>query len=89
MQTLISSIDAFGIQPSLLIHSNRKHKSFFGGLLSIILIILLLLSLYHFGKELILKESPSVNLSSEFIHEHPKQINFFNHFEYLFNCSFL
>ena len=83
MRTLISSIDAFGIQPSLLIHSNRKHKSFFGGLLSIILIILLLLSLYHFGKELILKESPSVNLSSEFIHEHPKQINFFNHFEFL------
>ena len=78
----LSSIDAFGIQPSLLIKSKPKHKSFFGGVLSIFLGILLAGCVYYFGRELILKESPSVNLSSEF-QEHPTNLSFFNRFEFL------
>ena len=31
----LSLIDAFGIQPSLLIKSKPRHRSFFGGILSI------------------------------------------------------
>ena len=82
----LSSIDAFGIQPSLLIKKKSKHKSFFGGVLSIVLWILLAGCLYYFGRELILKESPSVNLSSEF-QDHPTNLSFFNRFEFLISLQ--
>lgn len=82
----LSSIDAFGIQPSLLIKKKPKHKSFFGGVLSILLGFLLAFCMYYFGRELVLKESPSVNLSSEF-QDHPSKLSFFNRFEFLISLQ--
>ena len=83
----LSSIDAFGIQPSLLIKSKPRHRSFFGGILSIFLGILLASCVYYFGKELILKESPSVNLSSEF-QDHPTNLSYFDRFEFLLTLQY-
>ena len=58
-----------------------------GGILSIFLGILLASCVYYFGKELILKESPSVNLSSEF-QDHPTNLSYFDWFEFLLTLQY-
>ena len=78
---LLSRIDAFGIRPSLLMDSHSKYQTIFGCVLSIILAIIIIGSFVILGRELFIRKSPSVNLSSEYI-EHPPKMNFYNNLEF-------
>lgn len=82
----LSYIDAFGTTPGLLMNSKTKHRTNFGGSLALIMIILMLLCILFLGKELVYKESPSVNLSTEYI-EHPDKLSYFGNYEFLFSLQ--
>lgn len=70
----IVSLDYFGNQPHFLYNSLQKHQTFLGGLMSIFVYILVGLGFFAFGKELILKESPAVISSAEYL-EVPERYN--------------
>ena len=82
----LSKIDAFGIRPSLLTNTKPKYQTIFGGTLSIVLGIIMVISFYLLGKELVEKKTPSVNLSTEYIN-HPERLNFSGNFEFLLSLQ--
>ncbi len=82
MKNLLVSIDIFGYPPSFSILKQPFHLTVFGGILSVILIIIGFITLIFFSLQLFEKDSPSVNLSTDNLPNPPK-INYFNNFEFL------
>ena len=75
-------IDIFGYNPSFIIKNNLQYKTHIGGILTLIVIIISIITLIFFSEELYKKKSPSVNLITEgFLH--PSKINFFDNFEFI------
>lgn len=56
--------DFIGKKPELLIGSNRRNKTFLGGILSCLIFIVTFIGFLYFGQEIIYKHIPSVVLSS-------------------------
>ena len=75
-------IDFFGHNPSFIIKNNLKYKTHIGGLLTLIVIIISVITLIFFSEELYSKKSPSVNLITE-ANLNPSKINFFDNFEFI------
>ena len=75
-------IDFFGHNPSFIIKNNLKYQTHIGGLLTLIVIIISVITLIFFSEELYNKKSPSVNLITE-ANLHPSKINFFDNFEFI------
>ena len=75
-------IDFFGHDPSFIIKNNLKYKTHIGGLLTLIVIIISVITLIFFSEELYSKKSPSVNLITE-ANLNPSKINFFDNFEFI------
>ena len=80
-RNLIVFIDLFGHSPSFVINGRLLHKTFFGGTLTIIVVIVAVISTIFFSQELLFRKSPSVNLSTQ-SDLNPKKINYFNNFEF-------
>ena len=75
-------IDAFGQSPQFLIKRKNYYHSVFGGIITIILYGISVISLIFFSQELFLKRAPSVNLSTE-SDEHPEKIQYYDNYEFL------
>ena len=65
MKRLLSSVDIFGYSPRLTIKKQSENRTIFGGLMTILIVVLSVIAICFFGQEIIFKESPSVNLSTE------------------------
>ncbi len=82
MQTIFIDIDIFGYTPSLSIKNQLFYQTIFGGLLTLLIVIITLITLIFFSQELFNKNSPSVNLSMDALN-HPQRLNYFDNFEFL------
>ena len=82
MKPVLLSIDVFGETPSLLINQLTQYHSLFGQFMSVALYFISLASLIFFSLELFLKQSPSVNLSTQ-TNEHPSKIDYYGNFEFM------
>ena len=82
IETYITFIDLFGHSPSFIIDNNLQYKTFFGGFLSLIAIIISIITTIVFSKELFLKKSPSVNLNTE-SNLNPEILYYFDNFEFI------
>lgn len=82
MKKLLLFVDQFGQTPQFLIKRNNHFHSVFGGIITIILYVVGLVSLIFFSEEIVFKNSPSVNLSTQ-TEEHPSKLLFFDNFEFI------
>ena len=82
IQTFITVIDLFGHSPTFIINNSIHHKTFFGGILSILAIIVAVITTIFFSQELFLKKSPSVNLNTE-SNLNPDTLHYFDNFEFI------
>ena len=82
LKTVFVNIDIFGYIPTLSIKNQLFYQTFFGGILTLLVIIIGIIATVFFSQELFKKSSPSVNLSSEPL-MHPPRLNYFNNFEFL------
>jgi len=82
IQTYITFLDLFGHSPSFIINNNLQYKTFFGGILSLIAIIISIITTIVFSKELFLKKSPSVNFNTE-TNLNPDILHYFDNFEFI------
>ena len=82
MKYLITGIDIFGYPPSLTIIKQPFYVTFFGGSLTIILILTAIITIIFSLEQLIDRNSPSVNLSTE-SYSHPSKLTYFNNFEFI------
>ena len=82
MKKFLKSIDLFGFFPNLTIKNEKHYQTQFGGIISIFLTVFTITATCFFGQELIYKESPSVNLSTE-AYTNPEKIPFFGNFEFI------
>ena len=82
IQTFITVIDLFGHSPTFIINNSIHHKTFFGGILSILAIIVAVITTIFFSQELFLKKSPSVNLNTE-TNLNPDILHYFDNFEFI------
>ena len=82
IQTFITFIDLFGHSPTFIINNNLQYKTFFGGILSILAIIIAVITTIFFSQELFLKKSPSVNLNTE-SNLNPDILHYFDNFEFI------
>ena len=82
METIFIDIDVFGYTPSLSIKNQLFYQTIFGGLLTLLIVIITIITLIFFSQELFNKNSPSVNLSMEALN-HPQRLNYFDNFEFL------
>ena len=82
MKQFFINIDIFGYIPSLSIQKQLHYHTFFGGILTVILILISIITIIFFSQELFNKKSPSVNLSTESLMNAPK-LNYFDNFEFL------
>ena len=80
MKRLLSSVDIFGYSPRLTIKKQSENRTIFGGIMTILIVVLSVIAIYFFRQEIIFKESPSVNLSTE-SYNNPDKINYFDNFE--------
>ena len=60
----MTRLDAVGKKPALLIGSHNRNKTFLGGILSFLILVLILIGFLYFGQEIIYKQIPSEVLSS-------------------------
>ena len=81
IRNLTILIDLFGHTPAFVINDKLLYKTFFGGIITIVVIIIAVISTIFFSQELFLRKSPSVNLSTE-TNPNPEKINFYNNFEF-------
>ena len=79
---IFKNIDIFGYIPSLSIKNQLFYQTFFGGLLTLLIVLLAIITLIFFSQELFHRNSPSVNLSMEALN-HPQRLNYFDNFEFL------
>ena len=82
IQTYITFLDLFGHSPSFIINNNLQYQTFFGGILSLIAIIISIITTIVFSRELFLKKSPSVNLNTE-TNPNPDILYYFDNFEFI------
>ena len=82
IQTFITVIDLFGHSPTFIINNSIHHKTFFGGILSILAIIVAIITAIFFSQELFLKKSPSVNFNTE-SNLNPDILHYFDNFEFI------
>jgi hypothetical protein len=62
---LLQKIDFLSYKPTLFINSHERYRNIFGGIISIIIILLSLLCLIYFGLDLFLKSVPNVIISKK------------------------
>ena len=79
-------IDQFGETLQLLINGKERYKTVFGGIMTLCILIISLITFCFFLKEIFSKESPSVNLSTE-ADEHPKPIYYFDNYEVMISLQ--
>ena len=82
MKNFFVNIDLFGYSPTLSILKQPYYQTFFGGILTLLLILTLFATIIFFSLQLFEKDSPSVNLSTD-IFPNPKQLDYFNNFEFI------
>ena len=82
MKKVLLLIDQFGETPQFLINNRSHFSSLFGSIMTIFLFMITLIALFFFSEEIILRHSPSVNLSTQ-TEEHPRKIKYFNNFEFM------
>ena len=82
MKNFFINIDLFGYSPTLSILKQPYYQTFFGGILTLILILTGLATIIFFSLQLFEKDSPSVNLSTD-IFPNPKKLDYFNNFEFI------
>ena len=82
IQTYITFLDLFGHSPSFIINNKLQYQTFFGGILSLIAIIISIITTIVFSRELFLKKSPSVNLNTE-TNPNPDILYYFDNFEFI------
>ena len=82
----IKFIDLFGHTPSFVINQELKYKTIFGGILSIIILILGLILLCFFSIELFSRKAPSINLSTK-LEPNPKKLYYFDNFEFIIGIN--
>jgi hypothetical protein len=80
-RNFIILIDLFGHYPSFVIHNRLIHKTFFGGIITIIVVFIAIITTIFFSQELLYRKYPYVNLSTE-IYNNPKKIDYYNNFEF-------
>jgi hypothetical protein len=71
---IIKSVDQMGLTPQFLIEKKKKYNTVSGGLLSILIYTLSILACFFFGKELYLKQDPTV-ISSNYFENDPRPFN--------------
>ena len=64
---LYSSIDCFGITPSLNINSKAQFKSLFGATLTLLVAGFSIFIIYHSSADMIYKRNPQVNFSEKIL----------------------
>ena len=82
IQTYITFLDLFGHSPSFIINNKLQYQTFFGGILSLIAIIISIITTIVFSRELFLKKSPSVNFNTE-TNLNPDILYYFDNFEFI------
>ena len=82
MKNLFINIDLFGYSPTLSIIKQPYYQTFFGGILTLLLIVIGLATIIFFSLQLFEKDSPSVNLSTD-IFPNPNRLDYFNNFEFI------
>ena len=76
---LIKKLDIFTIKSELRFKKKTDHQTILGGILTMILIILMILSLISFGSEVIKKQLPETNIGEEYdIYPKQHEINSLN-----------
>jgi len=80
-KNFIILIDIFGHYPSFVIQNKLLHKTIFGGIITIFVIFISIISTIFFSQELLFRKCPYINLSTE-IYNNPKRINYYNNFEF-------
>ena len=66
MEQFIKKFDIFTIKSELRFKKKANHQTFLGGILTMFLFILMLLSLISFGTEVIVKEQPETNVGDHY-----------------------
>ena len=69
----LKKIDMFGQQIQFNFNKKTKHKTLLGALFSFFLIILVILSIYYFGEEVIIRKNP-ITLKTEVYVSQPEAI---------------
>ena len=80
-KNFIVLIDLFGHYPSFVIHKRLLHKTFFGGIMTIIVVFIAVISTIFFSQELLFRKCPYMNISTE-IYNNPEKIDFYDNFEF-------
>ncbi len=70
--------DIFGYMPSPHINKSRNYKTIFGSLISLIVVLLIMGSIWQFGREIIYKITPNIIEYIEYSHDHDMILNFTN-----------
>ena len=83
---IIKFIDLFGHTPSFVVNQELKYKTIFGGILSIIILILGLILLIFFSIDLFARNSPSINLSTN-LEPNPTKLYYFDNFEFIIGVN--
>ena len=84
---IIKFIDLFGHTPSFVVNQELKYKTIFGGILSIIILILGLILLIFFSIDLFARNSPSINLSTN-LEPNPTKLYYFDNFEFIIGVNY-
>ena len=83
---IIKFLDLFGYTPSFVINKQLKHKTIFGGILSILILILGFILLCFFSIELFTRNAPSINLSTK-LEPNPNKLSYFDNFEFIIGVN--
>jgi hypothetical protein len=83
---ILLTIDNFGEQPSFYLNSEKKNKSYFTGMLTLITLILSGLGLIFFGQEMWERKNPVVNMQTT-IDYHPPILPYFSDFQFNINLK--
>jgi hypothetical protein len=73
LKSFVTNIDAIGIEPSFTFSRQSRFKTFFGGVLTVLLILLFIAGFFYFGRDLYEKINP-VLLNSKSINMNPKSL---------------
>ena len=73
MKYIFTLLDIYGTKFHFFINNQTRFKTFFGGILTIILCILIIIAVFIFGKDFFLRKNPSYTYSS--ISENYEKIN--------------
>jgi hypothetical protein len=71
----LTHVDLFGVKPKFNIQKRQKYTSPFGGLVSLLFIVLITMGIIYFTKELFTKTTPSVLLQNSEYNTYPRRLN--------------